>query len=131
MKCLFDNNMPPKLAKTLNFLEGKDGIIVEHLKEKFPPNTSDIDWINKLSEEGDWFVITQDGQIKRKPNERKAWKESNIPIIFLHKTWVKYNFWEIAWRLIKCWPNLKKNINHNIKNKSFEISINGHITEIA
>ena len=31
MKCLFDNNMPPKLAKTLGFLEGDDGITVEHL----------------------------------------------------------------------------------------------------
>jgi predicted nuclease of predicted toxin-antitoxin system len=31
MKCLFDNNMPPKLAKTLNFLEGDEGIPVIHL----------------------------------------------------------------------------------------------------
>ena len=41
MKCLFDNNMPPKLARTLNYLEGDDGITVEHLKDKFPADISD------------------------------------------------------------------------------------------
>jgi len=51
MKCLFDNNLPPKLAKTLGYLEGNDGISVEHLKEKFPSNISGIDWIKKLSME--------------------------------------------------------------------------------
>jgi hypothetical protein len=36
MKCLFDNNMPAKLAKTISYLEGDDGILVEHLKINFP-----------------------------------------------------------------------------------------------
>ena len=49
MKCLFDNNLPPKLARTLNFLEGDEGVSVEHLKEKFPPDISDVEWIKKLS----------------------------------------------------------------------------------
>ena len=131
MKCLFDNNMPSRLAKTLNFLEEKDGIVVEHLREKFPPNIPDIDWIKELSKEGGWFVITKDSQIRSRSHERKAWQESKIPIIFLQKSWVKKDFWEMTWRFIKCWPDLKKNINRNIKNNSFEISINGHITEIS
>jgi predicted nuclease of predicted toxin-antitoxin system len=33
MKRLFDTNLPPKLAKTLSFLEGDEGIIVNHLNE--------------------------------------------------------------------------------------------------
>ena len=38
MKCLFDNNFPPKLAKALNYLEGEDGIEVLHLTQKYPNN---------------------------------------------------------------------------------------------
>ena len=131
MKCLFDNNMPPKLAKTLSFLEGDDGIIVEHLKEKFPSNISDIEWISKLSKEGNWFVITQDNRIRKKNHEKKAWQEAHIPIVFLQKSWVKQNFWETTWRLIRYWPKLKESIYRSRKKESFELSINGKISEIA
>jgi hypothetical protein len=130
MKCLFDNNMPPKLAKTLNYLEGDDGITIEHLKEKFPPNTPDIEWITKLSKEGKWFIITQDNQIRKKSPEKKAWQESHIPIIFLQKSWINLNLWEMAWRLIKYWPELKESINLNRKNESFQLTINGKLTAI-
>jgi len=127
VKCLFDNNLSPKLAKTLSYLEGNDGIVVEHIKEKFSSDTPDIEWINKLAKEGGWFVITEDTQIRKKPHERKAWQESHIPIVFLSKLWVKQNFWDIAWRLIKYWPYLKESISHNNKAKFFELTINGKI----
>ena len=131
MKCLFDNNLSPKLAKTLSYLEGNDGIVVEHIKEKFSSDTLDIEWINKLAKEGDWFVITEDTQIRKNTqHERKAWQESHIPIVFLPKSWVKHNFWEIAWRFIRYWPYLKESICHNHKTKSFELTINGKITVI-
>jgi hypothetical protein len=123
--------MPAKLAKTLNFLEGDTGVPVFHLSEKFSPNIPDIGWMENLTKEGDWFVITQDNQIRRKPHERKAWQESHIPIVFLPKTWIKYTLWEMAWRLIKYWPELKKNINHCRKNESLELSINGKITVVG
>jgi len=131
MKCLFDNNMPPKLAKTLKFLEGDDGIIVEHLNEEFPPDTPDIEWIKKLAKEGGWFVITKDNQIRKRSNERKAWQESHIPVVFLSKSWMDHDFWEIAWRFIRHWPKLKESISRNRKIESFELTINGKITVIT
>ena len=130
MKCLFDNNMPPKLAKTLNFLEGDEGVTVEHLKDKFPPNTSDIEWLSTLAKEGEWFVITQDNQIRKNSLEKKAWKESKIPIIFLQKSWVNQSLWDMAWRLIKYWPVLKEKITYNRKVESFHLSINGKIISL-
>jgi len=129
MKCLFDNNMPSKLAKTLRFLEGDDGIVVEHIKDKFRPDTPDIEWIEKLSKEGDWFVITQDNQIRKRAHERKAWQESHIPIVFLNKSWINFNLWDTAWRLIKYWPDLKKTLLINKKMESFQLAINGKISE--
>lgn len=130
MKCLFDNQLPPKLAKTLSFLEGEDGIIVVHLKERFSPDVEDVEWINKLAKEGGWFVITKDNQIRKRTHERRAWQESHIPIVFLQKTWINLNLWEMAWRLIKCWPNLKETIKQDRGRKSFQLSVNGNITAI-
>ena len=131
MKCLFDNNMPPKLAKTLSFLEGEDGIPVTHFKEKFPPETPDIKWIEELTKENDWFVITRDNQIRKKTHERKAWQESHIQIVFLQKSWINHDLWEIVWRLIKYWPKLKKYINQNRTNESFLLTINGKIMTVG
>ena len=130
MKCLFDNNLPSKLAKTLSFLEGDDGIIVKHLSEICSPDTSDIKWLTQLSDEGEWFVITKDNQIRKTSHERKAWQESHIPIVFLPKSWKNFSLWEMAWRIIRYWPNLKESINYNRKNKSFELLINGKINVI-
>ena len=127
MKCLFDTHLPPKLAKTLSFLEGDDGVIVKHLNEKFPPNTPDIEWIKKLTKEGGWFVITKDNQIRKRPHERKVWQESNIPIVFLPRSWIDFDFWSIAWRFIRYWPSLKESISRCRKNESLELSINGKI----
>ena len=130
MKCLFDNNLSSKLSRTLNYLEGDKGIIVEHIREKFSADTPDIDWIRQLEKEGDWFIITKDNQIRKKPHERKVWKESHIPIVFLQKTWMNHEFWEIAWRLIRYWPKLKQTITNNRKVESFELTVKGKITVI-
>lgn len=130
MKCLFDNNMPPKLAKALNFLENDNEIRIEHLKEKFPANTPDIEWIEKLKDEGGWFVVTQDNQIRKRSHERKAWENSNIPIVFLQRSWVGPGFWEITWRFIRHWPDLKKIIINNRNAKSFDLPIRGKIKVI-
>jgi hypothetical protein len=123
--------MPPKLAKTLSFMEGDDGIPVVHFKEKFPPDTPDIKWIEELTKESDWFVITRDNQIRKRTHERKAWQESHIPIVFLQKSWINHDLWEIAWRLIKYWPKLKQYINQNRTNESFLLTINGKIMTIG
>ena len=127
MKCLFDNNLSIKLAKTLNFLEGEDGVHVVHLREKFLANTPDIEWITELGKEGGWFIITEDRQIRNKPHEKIAWQESNLPVVFLNRGWASLNFWDIAWKIIKCWPEVKKCVSYNINAKTFELPVKGKI----
>jgi len=126
MKCLFDNCLPSRLAKTLDCLEGENGISVTHITDKFSPDIKDIDWMQELGKEDKWFVITRDNMIKKRPHELKAWRESKLLIVFLKKNWINYNFWEISWRLIKYWPEIKKNVS-SIKSSSIILGINGKI----
>ncbi|MDR0512964.1 MAG: hypothetical protein LBG93_07680 [Treponema sp.] len=128
MKCLFDNQMSPRLAKILAIMEGGGGVVVTHLREKFPPNTPDIEWIEKLGKERNWFVITRDNQIRKRPHEKKMWQESNLPIVFLEKPWLNYDLWEIVWRFVKYWPDLKDAISQSKYNDSFLLSGNGKIS---
>jgi hypothetical protein len=37
MKCVFDENMPIKLCRALNYLEGEHGIQVKHMTELVSP----------------------------------------------------------------------------------------------
>jgi predicted nuclease of predicted toxin-antitoxin system len=130
MKCVFDNNLPPKLARALNELEGKNGIEVIHLREAFPANTDDITWINALGKESDCFVVTKDRNIRRNPHERKAWQESGLRIIFLQKSWFNHGFWDISWRLIKRWGDLKKAVSKMKANETMILPINGKISDV-
>ena len=60
MKFFVDNNLPPALAKALHALSEPEGHEACHLKEKFAQDTPDSDWIDTLSKEGGWSVITHD-----------------------------------------------------------------------
>ena len=126
MTCIFDENLPPKLAKALNELEGERGIEVKHLREIFPPSTADIEWRKELSQIEDCFVITKDRNIKKNPHEFKAWQESKLPIIFMQKSWKNQQFWDLSWKLIKQWKDIKQ-----IRmNKSYYLPVTGKMTEI-
>ena len=118
MTCVFDENLPPKLARALNELEGNNGIEVKHLRDLFPAKTKDIEWIESLSNIEDCFIITKDRNIKRNPHERNAWKESRLQIVFLQKSWNNQKFWDFSWKMIKRWEDIK----FNIKSKKINIS---------
>jgi len=131
MRCLFDNQMPLKLARAINELEGKGAIAVEHLRDKFKHDISDVEWMQRLAEEGDWFVITKDNKIREKSYEIEIWKTSNLPIVFLPSDpWMKYRFWDTAWRLVKYWPLLRERILDNKNNESFILTAGGDIRQI-
>lgn len=127
MKCVFDENMPLKLANTLNCLEGKDGIEVKHMTEIVPTSTADEAWIRLLAEEGKCFVITKDNKIKKNPCELLAWQESNLTIVFLQDSWFNLKFWDICWKFIKIWPDLKSTIEKSMDRKKIMVHIGGKV----
>jgi predicted nuclease of predicted toxin-antitoxin system len=60
VKFFFDNNLPPPLAHALRELSKPDDHTVFHLKDRYAADTPDVDWIEGLSNEGGWVVITHD-----------------------------------------------------------------------
>lgn len=60
MKFLLDNNLPPALAKALNELSRVDDHQVVGLREKFAANTSDIELVQQLKDEGGWVLVSKD-----------------------------------------------------------------------
>ncbi|WP_179403006.1 hypothetical protein [Burkholderia guangdongensis] len=104
MRFFVDNNLPPALAKALHALSEPWGHSVAHLKEMFSPNTIDSDWIDALSNEGGWSVITHDKL--NKGLEREALRRAGLIVFFLDKGWSNHQFWDKAHNLVRWWPRI-------------------------
>ena len=104
MKFFIDNNLPPPLAHALRELSKPYDHAVIHLKDRFTADTPDVDWINDLSKEGGWAVITHDKL--NKGLEREALRQAGLLVFFLDKSWSDHKFWEKAYQLVRWWPRI-------------------------
>jgi hypothetical protein len=105
LRLLVDHNLSPRLARCLGALFNDDHQIFT-LRDKFRPNTPDIEWIGTLNQEGGWAVLTKDLRIRTRPHERAALDRSRIVYFFLAGSWRKLTVEETAARLIRLIPKM-------------------------
>jgi hypothetical protein len=103
---MVDNNLSPSLARSFQPLFDEHEFI--SLRDKFPANTKDIEWISALDAEGGWAALTAERRLKTRPHERLALDRSKIVFFFLTGSWLKWSVPEIAWRLIRLVPLMAK-----------------------
>ena len=95
MRFFFDNNLSPKLARSLHaFVEPRHQVV--HLKDRFAANTPDEVWMRALAGEPDWVIISGDLQIRKNPHEIRAWQQAGHTTFFLKKGWIALTFWDQA-----------------------------------
>jgi hypothetical protein len=128
VKFFFDNNLASKIAKGLNGFVSPEHQVT-HLKEKFPPNIGDVDWMNALAEEKGWIIVTADVNIGKNPHEIEAWKQAGHTIFFLKPGWLKMPFWDQAQKFVKCFPEILKKAERAQPGASFMVTVNGKIEE--
>lgn len=109
MKLLVDHNLSPAIPRSLQHLFPTHKFVA--LSEKFPANTSDIDWMAELDRDGGWAVLTLDVRIQFRPHERLALDRSKIVFFFLAGAWRKYAVPETAARLIRLVPLMAKQVD--------------------
>jgi predicted nuclease of predicted toxin-antitoxin system len=71
LRFFFDNNLPPKLAKSLDLLVQPEHQVF-HLKDRFPPNSPDELWIMALAREKHWVIVSGDLRIRKNPHVMQA-----------------------------------------------------------
>ncbi len=79
MKFLFDNNLPPSLARGIGELSKFDPAVqqVIPLRDKFRANEPDPVWLEKLIEEGGWIVVSID-RFKKSTAEREMLRRQGL-----------------------------------------------------
>lgn len=105
MKFFFDNNLPPALSRAIDCLslsewDGRHSVF--HLCEKFDRSTADSKWIEVLSNEPGWVVVTHDNL--NKGLEREALRRAGLIVFLLDKSWRNHRFWDKSHQLIRWWP---------------------------
>jgi hypothetical protein len=103
---MVDNNLSPSLARSFQPLFDEHQFV--SLRDKFPANTKDVEWISALDAEGGWAALTAERRLKTRPHERLALDRSKIVFFFLTGSWLKWSAPEMAWRLIRLVPLMAK-----------------------
>lgn len=106
MKFIFDNNLPPNLARGVAELSKYDEMVqrVVHLREMFPPNTPDVVWLSTLLAEGGWIVISID-RFKKSSAEREMLRRQGLTVFVLDPQWSK-SYWIQSAQLVQWWPKI-------------------------
>lgn len=123
MKFFFDNHLPPSLARALHLLSFDEGHSVEHLRDKFLPSITDVDWIKALGIEGGWIIVTADRKILTSPHEFAAWKEANLTTFFLDRGWGSMQRWDIIWKIAQRWPKIMEMSNRYSTGMMFRVQV--------
>ena len=122
MKFFFDNNISIRLVRALRELLS-DRHVIQHLRDRFRPNTSDIEWIEELARESGWIIVSGDLRITRNRLESEALRHSRLTAFFLAKGWMNRPPLEQAWRLIRWWPGLLEEARHANPGTGFRVPL--------
>jgi hypothetical protein len=106
VKVLIDENLPPALARALDALFNGDHEVV-HLRARFGPGVKDKDWIEQLSAEGRWIVISGDRRITRNRVEYSAFRNSRLVGFFLSKGLNKARVVKQMERILALWDAIE------------------------
>jgi hypothetical protein len=79
---MVDENLSPALAKALNALFVDEHEVI-HIRERLGPSVSDPEWIERMSAEGRWIVISGDRRIAKVKAEQTAFRSSHLIGFFL------------------------------------------------
>jgi hypothetical protein len=127
VRFFFDNNLPPKLAKSLNALVEPEHQVV-HLKDRFAANTPDESWMLVLAGESDWIIVSGDIRISRNPHQVAAWREAGHTTFFLKPGWTNIGFWDQAQKFVKCFDAIIEAAMTAPTGSIFFVATNGKIT---
>lgn len=108
MKFILDENLPARLARSLDALfEDHE---VTHLRTKFGPRVTDLEWIQALSAEASWILISSDRRISRNKAELRMFKSSRLVGFFFPKSLEKAKLTKKMERLMAIWEAIEAQV---------------------
>lgn len=125
MKVLVDENLPPALARALAALfVGSHEVI--HLRDKFGPAVTDIEWIQELNREGRWIILSADRRISRNKAEQRVFRSSKLVAFILSPGLQKAQTTKKMERILAQWSVIETQAGIVSGGSIFEIQMKGN-----
>lgn len=106
MKIVVDENLSPALARALAALFAGEHEII-HIRDRYGPGVTDLEWIPELSQEGQWVVISGDRRIRKNKAEANAFRASKLTGFFLSAGLYKAPLVKQAERILALWNGIE------------------------
>ncbi|MDH5452444.1 MAG: hypothetical protein OEX14_03735 [Paracoccaceae bacterium] len=106
LKVLFDHNMPPPIARSVDKIISVDGHQAFALRDKFSKSIDDIDYFAQLTPGREWIVVSKDLQNARKKAERAAILNNRLVAFYLSPALQKKTIFEQAASILWHWPGI-------------------------
>lgn len=98
---------------------------VDHIRDRFPKSTTDREWIEALSDEGGWIILSADRRISRNKAELHAFRSSGMVGFFLCRTVYAKPVHRQAVRILQVWDSVEAQSKLVRPGAMFEISERG------
>jgi hypothetical protein len=103
----------------------KDEHEVVALRDKFSPRATDLDWIDALSGDDRWVVISGDRRITRNKTEYHAFRSSRLLGFFLSSGLHKSRVTKQAERILAQWESIERQYRSVQGGAVFELQMKG------
>jgi hypothetical protein len=123
MRFLVDHCISHRVCKAIAVLTASGGEVNIHaLKDQFPINISDQEFLKKLAEDGDWCLISQDVGMPAHSVRLRLVAESGTILFLLDGKWGNRTIWDKSGHLITWWPFMQQLAVPANASKLFNIS---------
>lgn len=95
--------------------------------QRFAPDCPDEDWLPVVGKSG-WIVLTRDKNIRRKPNELRAFKENRVLAIVLSSG--QASGADTADLVIRLYPKLMRKVKNAKPPAMFTVTLAGSISPV-
>ncbi len=97
---------------------------VRHLLDAFERGTADTVWLRQIAEwEPKPIIIGGDGRILRNKAERRVLRHAELSFVFLAGGWSNLPWETQAWKIIRVWPDIVRNVAAVRFPTVFEVSV--------
>ncbi len=70
-------------------------------------------------------VVCGDGRILKNKVEKQVLKESNLMFVYLARGWTTLEWPVFAWKIVKVWPDIVRNVEQAHYSMLFEVAVGG------
>jgi len=101
----FDNDISFRIANALRELVNPNDHQFIALRDRFPVDTKDIDWIPEAGKQG-WIVISRDHNQRRRDAEHAALTKHKVRVLYIRQSANNAELYRDAARIIENWPKI-------------------------